>query len=166
MSFCSLSESLEPLVHTRPTRTERCMHSHSLPFSVPQSLCHTPGRLVKNILEMQTFIPFTSNQCGLSKPECYGVAVVFLSGLCQSSHPLPLHFSYCTPALACWALMTIIRCIHNKWKPLNKQREVQQGMLFSLLRHLRGFFFPVGMEPEMSTSPINRRPWVNHSLSN
>lgn len=67
-------------------------HMHSLCFLESQSLRDTPGRLVKNILETQTFIPFASYLCGLSEPKCCDVALVFPREFCQSTGPFPLKF--------------------------------------------------------------------------
>lgn len=105
MLFHSMSESLEPLVHKRAKEGWELFADRTVALSLSlstaelQSLRHTPGRLVKNILEMQTFISFASYQCSLSQPKCCVVALVLPWDLCQSAHPF--FFTSCTAPTEC-----------------------------------------------------------------
>lgn len=105
--LCLSADSLSPLSYwciNGQKKAKSCMqteHMHSLCFLESQSLRDTPGRLVKNILETQTFIPFASYLCGLSEPKCCDVALVFPREFCQSTGPLslckaPTKISYCS----------------------------------------------------------------------
>lgn len=79
MSLHNLFESPELLVHKWANESWEALADRTLTLSISlstpdlHSLRHTPGRLVKNILEMQTFIPFASYQYGLSQPKCCDV---------------------------------------------------------------------------------------------
>lgn len=96
--LCLSADSPSPLSYwciNGQKKAKSCMqteHMHSLCFLESQSLRDTPGRLVKNIVETQTFIPFASYLCGLSEPKCCDVALVFPREFCQSTGPFPFKF--------------------------------------------------------------------------